>query len=59
MGTLAEKVKKKKETPYQKVSKKCGVSAYYVGLIARGERRPKRGKGAEVLRELERIANGK
>ncbi len=58
MKTLAEKVKKKKQTPYQMVAKRYGVSAYYVGLIARGDRQPKRGKGAEVLRELKRIANG-
>ncbi len=57
MGTLVEKLRKKKTTPYREVAKKVGISEYYVGQIARGERRPKRGKGAEALRELERIAN--
>lgn len=57
MGTLLEKLRKKKTTPYKEVAKKLQMSEVYVGQIARGERRPKRGKGAEALRELERIAN--
>lgn len=57
MKTLVEKIRKKKTTPYKEVAKKLNMSEMYVGQIARGERRPKRGKGAEALRELERIAN--
>lgn len=57
--SLAEKLREKRTTPYKEVAKKLGVSAVYVGQIARGYRTPKRnsGKGVEVLRELERMCN--
>ena len=59
MATLAEKVKQKSETPYQKVARALDTDVLYVGQIARGERIPKRGKGLKIKKALEDLANGK
>jgi hypothetical protein len=48
-----EKAKKKFKTVYQMVAEKHGVTARFVGIIARGERVPKRGKGLEVKKDLD------
>ena len=49
---------KKEETLYQKLAKKHGVTADYVGFIARGERKANRGKGLAIKNELIAIAEG-
>ena len=56
---LAEKLKEKRTTPYEEIAKSVGVCPRYVGMIARGERVPKRksGKAAKVLKELEKMCN--
>ena len=56
---LAEKLKEKRTTPYKEVAEKFGVTAQYVGKIARGQRVPKRnsGKAMKVLCELEKMCN--
>ena len=50
-----EILKENAQTPYQKIAADCGVSAKFVGMIARGERVPKRGKGAEVLEQIKKL----
>ena len=52
---LSDKIQKNYErtTPYTRIAKELGVSARFVGMIARGERVPKRGKGLEVMTKLE------
>jgi hypothetical protein len=56
---ISEKLKEKRTTPYQEIGQKFGVTPRYVGMIARGQRVPKResGKAAKILRELEKICN--
>lgn len=56
---IAEKLKEKRKTLYQEVGEKFGVSARYVGQIARAERIPRRntGKAMKVLRELEKMCS--
>lgn len=44
------------ETPYQRVAKEFGVTALFVGMIARGERKPIRGKGLQIKHRLETMA---
>ena len=55
METIAEKVKKISETPYQKVAREFDTTELYVGQIARGERIPQRGKGLKIKKRLEEI----
>jgi uncharacterized protein YdbL (DUF1318 family) len=49
---LSEQIKKKRETPYQKVARICGCSEDYVGRIARGERTPNKKIGKKVQEQL-------
>jgi len=44
------------ETPYQRVAKEFSVTSRFVGMIARGERKPLRGKGLKIKERLEQIA---
>jgi len=55
--TLASVLKKKNTTVYQQVAEKYGVTALYVGKIARNERTPGKKKGLQVKQELERLAS--
>jgi len=55
METLAKKLKLKSETIYQSIAKKHNTEAEYVGKIARGERKPVRGKGLKILNELQAL----
>ncbi len=57
MSALAEKIKKKHKTPYQRIAEKYKVHYNYVARIALGKQTPKRGKGLLIKQELERIAN--
>ncbi len=50
---LSEKIQR--TTPYSLIATKLGVSTKFVGMIARGERMPSRGKGLEVKKELEKL----
>ncbi|GEM_PF-594171 len=54
---LSDKLLKKhfEQTPYQRVAKEFGVTAKFVGMIARGERKPVRGKGLLIKKRLEYI----
>lgn len=54
METIAQKIKKLPQTPYQRIAVKCNTTARYVSLIARGLRKPKRGKGLMVKQELDK-----
>ena len=45
-----------KETPYKRVAREFDVSAKFVGMIARGERKALRGKGLAVKKRLEQLA---
>ncbi len=47
----------KNPTVYQIIAKKYGVSEKYVGMIARGERIPKRGIGLKIEEEIKEIIN--
>ncbi|MDY3351896.1 XRE family transcriptional regulator [Riemerella anatipestifer] len=53
--TLAERIREKKQTPYQIIAKKFSTSAVYVGQIATGSRKPIRGKGLKIKKELEKL----
>ncbi|MEG0927229.1 XRE family transcriptional regulator [Chryseobacterium sp.] len=55
METLAQKIKEKSATVYQVIAKKHNTDAEYVGKIARGERKPVRGKGLKILKELKSL----
>ena len=55
METLSGKVKKIDTTIYQRVAKQFKTTTLYVGQIARGERKPIRGKGLEIKNTLEKI----
>lgn len=55
METLAQKIKEKSATVYQVIAKKYNTDAEYVGKIARGERKPVRGKGLKILKELKSL----
>lgn len=52
---LSEKLKKKSKTLYEQVAEKTGTTPLYVGMIARGERLPKRGKGLQVKQCLQEL----
>lgn len=52
METLADKLKKTAETPYQKIAREFNTSLVYVGQIARGERIPQRGKGLKIKERI-------
>ena len=54
---LSEKIPKNYgwDTPYTRIAKEVGVSAKFVGMIARGERIPIRGKGLLVKFKLEAL----
>ena len=49
--------KKKFKTIYQQVAEKYGVTARYVGKIARSERKPTKKVGLEIKNELESLAS--
>ena len=55
METVAEKIKKISETPYQKDARELGTTVLYVGQIARGERIPTRGKGLLIKAKLDEL----
>lgn len=55
METLAEKLKKTAETPYQMIAREFETTVLYVGQIARGERIPKRGKGLCIKNRLKKL----
>jgi hypothetical protein len=57
METLAEKIKQKKQTPYQLIADKYNTTQGYVGQIAREERKPMRGKGLKIKKELESLTD--
>lgn len=57
MKTLAQKIKKMTETPYQMVAKEFHVHADYVGKIARGARKAERGKALKIKIRLEELTN--
>ena len=52
---LSEKIQR--TTPYSLIAVQLGVSSKFVGMIARGERNPSRGKGLEVKKELEKLVS--
>ncbi len=52
--TLAEKLKNKFPS-YVEIAKKYDTHPNYVGDIARGIRKPIRGKGLEIKKELEEL----
>ena len=56
METIAEKLKKKTETTYQKVAREFDTTSRYVAQIAREERLPKRGKGLEIQSRLKELS---
>lgn len=43
------------QTPYQRIAAKYNTTELYVGQIARGEREPKRGKGLQILNEINEL----
>jgi len=57
METIAKQIREtvKIKTPYQLVAEKCNTTTLYVGQIARGERKPIRGKGLRILNELKEL----
>ena len=55
METIAEKLKKKSETTYQKVAREFDTTSRYVAQIAREERIPQRGKGLEIKERLKEL----
>ena len=44
------------DTLYQRVGKEFNVTSRFVGMIARGERIPLRGKGLQIKHRLESMA---
>lgn len=59
METLAEKLKKKYETPYQKVAREFDTALEYVYMIASEKRNPTKGKGLKIKKRLEELTNEK
>ena len=57
MESLAEKIKKTAETPYQMVAREFDTTSRYVAQIARGERIPQRGKGLKIKLRLIELTN--
>jgi transcriptional regulator with XRE-family HTH domain len=55
--TLAANLTKKNKTVYQQVAEQYGVTARYVGKIARSERTPTKKIGLEVKKALEQLAS--
>ena len=55
METIAEKLKKKSETTYQKVAREFNTTSRYVAQIAREERIPQRGKGLKIKARLKEL----
>lgn len=57
--TTTSKPSKKIKTIYQQLAEKYGVTARYVGKIARDERDPKRqsGIGIQIKQDLEQLAS--
>lgn len=53
---LSEKLKQKSKTPYELIADEFGTTVLYVGQIARGERKPIRGKGLQVKNRLLELA---
>ena len=45
------------KTPYRIIAEEFGVCIKFVGMIARGERTPQRGKGLLIKQRLEQLAN--
>lgn len=56
---VSDKLKKvmRAETPYQRIARLEGVSVTYVGMIARAERAPVRGKGLKVYNRLKELTS--
>lgn len=52
---LSDKILQNNLTPYQRIGKEFGVSAKFVGMIARGERKPQRGKGLMVYNRIKEL----
>lgn len=52
MTSIAEKLKKLPQTPYQQIAEKFETTPLYVGMIARGERNPTKGKGLKIKNYL-------
>ena len=57
--TTTSNTAKKIKTVYQQIAEKYGVTARYVGKIARSEREPKRnsGIGLKIKEDLEKLAS--
>lgn len=55
--TLAEKIKEVSKTPYQVIAEKFDTSYMYVAQIATGMRKPVRGKGLLIKKELQELVN--
>ena len=55
MDSIAHKIKQMPRTPYQVIAYKYNVSSKYVGMIARGEKKPIRGKGLKVKNDLDKL----
>jgi len=56
---LSDKIQKNYErsTPYTRIANELEVTAKFVGMIARGERVPTRGKGLLVLAKLNELVD--
>lgn len=52
---LSEKIRKGLKTPYQEIATRHGTTADYVGMIARGRYKAKRGKALLIKKELEQL----
>ncbi|MEI7486456.1 MAG: XRE family transcriptional regulator [Chryseobacterium sp.] len=57
MKTIAQQLRDsgKTKTPYQIIAEKFNTDVLYVGQIARGVRKPIRGKGLKILNELQEL----
>lgn len=45
------------ETPYQRVAREFNVTTMYVGMVARGDRNPIRGKGLKIKQRLQELTS--
>lgn len=52
---LSEKIRKGLKTPYQEIATRHETTADYVGMIARGRYKAKRGKALLIKKELEQL----
>ncbi|WP_066435485.1 hypothetical protein [Chryseobacterium sp. CCH4-E10] len=61
METLAKQLRKtvKFTTPYQEIAAEFDTDPLYVGQIARGERKPIRGKGLKILNKIKELTQNK